>query len=103
MAQMEPIRMSLRDALRIPASDVTDEVVYHDRRRLLAAFAASPTLLLAGCSDAAPPPPAGTNEELTRYADVTSYNNFYEFGSGKADPSHAAKTLRTKPWHVLVG
>jgi sulfoxide reductase catalytic subunit YedY len=112
---MEPIRMSLRDALRIPASDVTDEVVYHDRRRLLAAFAASPTLLLAGCSDAARTARthrgharAGeggfrTNEELTRYADVTSYNNFYEFGSGKADPSHAAKTLRTKPWHVLVG
>jgi sulfoxide reductase catalytic subunit YedY len=109
--------MSLRDALRIPASQITDETVYADRRRLLAAFVASPALALAGCTEAAPPPPPSkvtitpeqaksgfrTNEPLTRYEDVTSYNNFYEFGSGKADPSQARKTLRTKPWRVLVG
>ena len=107
--------MSLRDALRIPAAEITDETVYRDRRRLLAAFAASP-LLLSGCSEAAPPPPSKTvvtpaqaksgfrtDEELTRYEDVTTYNNFYEFGSGKADPSQARKTLRTKPWTVIVG
>lgn len=109
--------MSLRDALRIRACEITDEAVYADRRRLLAAFAASPALALAGCSEAAPPPPPSkvaispeqaksgfrTSEELTRYEDVTSYNNFYEFGSGKADPSQARKTLRTTPWRVLVG
>ena len=50
--------MSLRDALRIPSSEITDEAVYRDRRRLLAAFAAVPGLGLAGCSDAAPPPPS---------------------------------------------
>ncbi|KGQ19405.1 putative sulfite oxidase subunit YedY [Lysobacter dokdonensis DS-58] len=108
--------MSLRDALRIPASEITDEAVYADRRRLLAAFAATPALALAGCSEAAPPPPPSkvaitpeqaksgfrTTEELTRYEDVTSYNNFYEFGSGKADPSQARKTLRTRPWRVIV-
>jgi sulfoxide reductase catalytic subunit YedY len=109
--------MTLRDALKIPASRITDESVYIDRRRLLAAFAAAPTLALSGCSDAAPPPPPSktivtpaqaasgfrTTEELTRFEDATSYNNFYEFGSGKADPSQARKTLRTTPWHVLVG
>ena len=108
--------MSLRDALRIPSAMITDEAVYHDRRRLLAAFAAAPALSLAGCADAEPPPAAKititpaqaksgfrTSEELTRYADVTSYNNFYEFGTGKVDPSNAAKTLRTRPWSVAVG
>ena len=108
--------MTLRDALNIPASQITDESVYADRRRLLAAFAAVPTLALSGCTQAEPPPPSKTiltpaqaktgfrtDEELTRYEDATTYNNFYEFGSGKADPSHAKKTLRTKPWHVLVG
>ena len=109
--------MNLLESLRIPAREITDEAVYRDRRRLLAAFAASPALALSGCSDASPPPPPSkvsitpeqarsgfrTNEELTRYEDVTSYNNFYEFGTGKADPSHAPKTLRTKPWQVAVG
>ena len=109
--------MNLLESLRIPAREITDEAVYRDRRRLLAAFAASPALALSGCSDASPPPPPSkvsitpeqarsgfrTNEELTRHEDVTTYNNFYEFGTGKADPSRAAKTLHTKPWHVTVG
>ena len=101
---------------RIAASQITDESVYRDRRRLLAAFAASPLLAtLPGCAEAEPPPPpkttisaadakAGfsTREELTRYEDITTYNNFYEFGTDKGDPSRAAKTLRTSPWTVAV-
>ncbi|KRA74297.1 sulfoxide reductase catalytic subunit YedY [Lysobacter sp. Root667] len=108
--------MSLRDAFTLPASEITDEAVYRERRRLLAAFAAAPALGLAGCADAEPPPapkttitPAQaasgfrTDETLTRYEDITSYNNFYEFGTGKADPGKAPKTLRTKPWTVAIG
>ena len=109
--------MSLRDALRIPAAEITDEAVYRDRRRLLAAIAAAPALSLAGCAESAPPPPASnvrispeqaragfvTDEVKTSYQDVTTYNNFYEFGTGKSDPSRAAKTLQTSPWSVAVG
>ena len=109
--------MSLRDALRIPAAEITDEAVYRDRRRLLAVMAAAPALSLAGCAESAPPPPASnvrispeqaragfvTDEVKTSYQDVTTYNNFYEFGTGKSDPSRAAKTLQTSPWSVAVG
>jgi methionine sulfoxide reductase catalytic subunit len=107
--------MSLRDALRIPAAEITDEAVYRQRRQLLCALAATPALALSGCAGAEPPAAPktaitpdqarsgfGTSEELTRYADVTSYNNFYEFGTGKTDPSTARKTLRTSPWSVTV-
>ncbi|MDL5364881.1 protein-methionine-sulfoxide reductase catalytic subunit MsrP [Xanthomonas sp. NCPPB 2654] len=107
--------MSLRDALNIPSREITDEAVYRDRRRLLQALALLPTIGLAGCADAEPPAPPKTvvtpeqarsgfrtSEELTRYEDVTSYNNFYEFGTDKTDPSKAAKTLRTAPWSVKV-
>jgi sulfoxide reductase catalytic subunit YedY len=107
--------MSLRDALRIPGHEITDEGVYRNRRRLLGALAVAP-LAAAGCSRAEPPPPAGrpvdaararsgfgTAEERTTWADATTYNNFYEFGTGKADPSRAPKTLRTRPWSVAVG
>jgi methionine sulfoxide reductase catalytic subunit len=108
--------MSLRDALRIPSSAITDESVHRERRRLLAAFAAAPALALNGCAEAEPPPPPKTaitaaqassgfrtDEELTGFGDVTTYNNFYEFGTRKDDPSNAAKTLRTRPWSVAVG
>ncbi|MBB6365776.1 protein-methionine-sulfoxide reductase catalytic subunit MsrP [Xanthomonas sp. PPL139] len=107
--------MSLRDALSVPSREITDEAVYRDRRRLLQVLALTPVAGLVGCADAEPPAPPKTvvtpeqarsgfrtNEELTRYEDVTSYNNFYEFGTDKTDPSKAAKTLRTSPWSVKV-
>jgi sulfoxide reductase catalytic subunit YedY len=101
---------------RIRPSEITEEAVHRDRRRLLAAVAASPLLGgLSACAGAEPPPPPkatisaadakagfGTREELTRYEDVTSYNNFYEFGTDKGDPSRAAKTLRISPWSMAV-
>ena len=43
------------------------------------------------------------DESLTAYADVTGYNNFYEFGTGKEDPARNAHTLVTRPWTVKVG
>jgi len=45
---------------------------------------------------------AGKDDELTPYEDVTRYNNFYEFGTGKEDPSREAGRLRTRPWSVAV-
>ena len=44
----------------------------------------------------------GTAERLTPYDDVTSYNNFYEFGTSKSDPARNAHTLKTDPWSVVV-
>ena len=43
-----------------------------------------------------------TMEKPTPYADVTSYNNFYEFGTDKADPEKNAGTLKVRPWTVVV-
>ncbi len=107
--------MSFRDAFKLPSSQITDEAVYRDRRRLLQVVALTPALGVAGCAEADPPPPPKTvvtpaqarsgfrtAEELTRLEDVTSYNNFYEFGTDKTDPSKAAKTLKLSPWTVKV-
>ena len=45
---------------------------------------------------------AGTLEALTRYEHASSYNNFYEFGTDKADPAAKAQALHTRPWTVSV-
>jgi sulfoxide reductase catalytic subunit YedY len=45
---------------------------------------------------------AVTMEKITDYKDAASYNNFYEFGTDKADPSKNAHTLVTKPWSVAI-
>ena len=102
----------------LPASSITPEPVYRARRRLIGAGLAAPLLAAAGCGDrggggestaaAGATPGEGAAggtpaDELTTLQDVTSYNNFYEFGSGKADPGRNAHTLRPSPWAVVVG
>jgi sulfoxide reductase catalytic subunit YedY len=104
------------------ASDITPRGVYEERRVLLQRMAAGAAgALLAGWAgrDAlaqvqrpgqlAPLPGARsavpgalTMEKLTAYGDVTSYNNFYEFGTDKSDPARAAGSLKTRPWTVAV-
>ena len=97
-------------------SEVTDYSVYLQRRRFietsargLGLAAIAPSLLLSACSDAAPPKTddavnglAQPRDELTPYKDVTSYNNFYEFGLDKSDPAELAKHFKVKPWTVRV-
>ena len=46
--------------------------------------------------------PFGTDEAQTPYRDVTTYNNYYEFGTNKADPAANAGTFRTRPWTVKL-
>lgn len=43
-----------------------------------------------------------TDEPANSYRDVTTYNNFYEFGQGKSDPARNAGTLHTRPWTIKV-
>jgi sulfoxide reductase catalytic subunit YedY len=86
----------------IPYSAVTPKSVYLNRRRFLAG-----ALGLAGGASAATrlsavKSPLSTTEKPTPYQDVTSYNNFYEFGTSKSDPAHNAKNLRTIPWTISI-
>jgi len=48
-------------------------------------------------------PGAMSMDKPTRSQDASSYNNFYEFGTDKADPARNAHTLKTTPWAVEVG
>ncbi len=42
------------------------------------------------------------SDKLTAYKDVTTYNNFYEFGTNKEDPAQNAGSLKTRPWTITV-
>lgn len=99
--------MLIRRAPDIRPSEITPRSVYLRRRELIAAAAA---VGLAGGfaarTQAAPLQAAksafSTDEPLTPYEDVTSYNNFYEFGTDKADPKRHAHQLTTSPWTVKI-
>ncbi len=53
-------------------------------------------------TDAPASGPYNTDEELTPFEDVTTYNNFYEFGTGKDDPARNARDFSIEPWTVEV-
>jgi methionine sulfoxide reductase catalytic subunit len=99
--------MLIRNSRGIPSSEITPKHVYLTRRTLLAGVAG---LLGAGTvtGDAAAEPlsaspsPFSTDEKRTSLKDVTSYNNFYEFGVGKDDPARNAGALTAKPWTVKI-
>ena len=78
-------------------SDVTPQAAFLNRRQLIAGAAAGFGLAgVAGASNA--------QEALTpnSWEDITQYNNFYEFGTGKTDPSEYAGELTTTPWTVEI-
>jgi methionine sulfoxide reductase catalytic subunit len=92
---------------KIPSSEITPEAVYLNRRaflRLGAAGAVGATIACRPESGAAADVAADDlQDRLTPYEDVTTYNNFYEYGTDKSDPArHAPGLLKPRPWTVVV-
>nr|MDH4412203.1 mononuclear molybdenum enzyme YedY [Rhizobium sp.] len=97
----------------IAESAITPKSLYLRRREFigaaaggLAAAAALPSI--AGAAQltvplTAKPSAYKVDDKLTSKEDVTSYNNFYEFGTGKEDPAKNAGSLNTRPWTIEVG
>ncbi|MBL4747889.1 MAG: protein-methionine-sulfoxide reductase catalytic subunit MsrP [Magnetovibrio sp.] len=110
--------IKVRKPWSLDERDVTPEALFKQRRRFLKtgvaalagglaggllssqAFAAWPEAgdMLSGINKTAFDP----GEDLTPFDQVSSYNNFYEFGTGKDDPVYAAKDFQSKPWTVEI-
>ncbi len=97
-------------AMKILPSHITPQAIYAGRRQwlkqcglglggaLLSPFAVATGPSLPGVVHT----PYGRGEKLTSLEDITSYNNFYEFGTDKEDPAQHAGSLRTRPWTIIV-
>jgi methionine sulfoxide reductase catalytic subunit len=104
--------MLIRRPSDIAPSEITPREVHLRRRDFLAGAAAlglvpGLSALLSGKAQAAPlaaaaSPLSTTDEDKSKLADITSYNNFYEFGTDKGDPARHAHRLTTKPWRVKI-
>ena len=86
-------------------SDVTPKAQFLQRRTLLAGIGASAALgaLPAQAKIAARPSAYSTDAKPNTFEEITTYNNFYEFGWDKSDPARHAGKLRTDPWSVEIG
>ena len=119
--------MLIRKPNKFKYSEITPEPIYRQRRELVKAAVAL-GLLPAGIGRTqglgpyppehsrartspfpedgklvdVTPWPSSLDAEPTAFEDVTGYNNYYEFGTGKTDPARNAHTLVTDPWTVTV-
>ena len=117
--------MLIRRAPDIRSSEITDERVYLRRRDFIrlaggCAVATAASSLLAACGgesrlqasavpapgqtplDNVKPKVVNTDERLNSFEDITSYNNFYEFGTGKNDPKRYAGRMKINPWRLKI-
>jgi sulfoxide reductase catalytic subunit YedY len=116
--------MSFRKFPEPRPSDITPQAIYERRREVLKLLGLAIPGLLVGCSpdsngQTAQTAPAAidtrlpaltiakrgafsTTEAQTSYNDATHYNNFYEFGTSKADPARNSARFKPQPWSVEI-
>ena len=107
--------MLIRKQTDIRFSEITSESTYFNRRSVIAGLAAAglvgtvraaPANLAAGTGQeklpSITPGPFSTDEPPNSYEDITTYNNYYEFGTGKDDPHRNSGDFRPEPWTVRV-
>ena len=106
--------MLIRTRPDILPSEITPPQLYARRREFLQAGAALAVAAGLGVLGASVPARAAaklasvrksalsTTDEQTPYKDITTYNNYYEFGTDKDEPADNAHTLKTRPWTVAV-
>jgi sulfoxide reductase catalytic subunit YedY len=98
--------------LRLPrtlSSDLTSEALYYSRRQWLAAVGlASVSALVTSPARSQDRWPQGkrgsfdTDEKPNTFREITTYNNFYEFGTDKSDPAESSGSFQPRPWTVRV-
>ncbi|OYY59141.1 MAG: mononuclear molybdenum enzyme YedY, partial [Hydrogenophilales bacterium 28-61-11] len=103
--------MLIRHPDTLLPSEITPPEIYRARRRFMQGIGALAAGTALGTMDDAH---AGLkldgvrasaykfDEARTPFKDVTTYNNFYEFGTGKGDPAENAGSLRTRPWTLAI-
>ena len=100
--------MTRNDRSTPQPSEITPHDVYLDRRRLIAGLAAGLLGFGSGPAFATTQlkytrnPRFSASETANSFEDITTYNNFYEFGTSKDDPARRAGAFRPTPWSVAV-
>ena len=84
-------------------SEITPEKVYNKRREFVKSLGLGLGSLTLSTLPRLNQSYANTDlSKLTSYEDVTTYNNYYEFGTGKSDPYIKSQSFKTQPWNISI-
>lgn len=104
------IRMTQSLGPKISSSEITPRDIYLSRRHFIEGALATGAAMAASTALSAPAPLSFSQNTFPKPSDIvtdralaTSYNNFYEFGTSKADPARNAGALITRPWTIEIG
>ena len=89
---------------KIKYSEITPEKIYNRRREFIKRFGITTGSLIIG-QNIINTANASTNnleKKITEYRYITTYNNYYEFGTRKSDPVEKSQNFKTKPWEITV-
>lgn len=92
--------MAYRYKSDLSLKDVLPETIFLNRRQLCLGAGAFLSGNIWGQAKAAVSP--APNEKPNSFEQITNYNNYYEFGTGKGDPAKYAGALQTKPWSIKI-
>lgn len=95
--------MARRWTNTLTPADVTPKAAFMNRRQIMAGLGGMAGLAgLGGMPGQAQAQDQGSALEVNSWEDVTTYCNYYEFGTGKGDPAKYAGSLTTSPWSVKI-
>ena len=83
-------------------SEITPEKIYKNRRSFIKSIGLGASSLAISTIPFANKSLANERDKLTEYRYVTTYNNYYEFGTGKSDPAERSEKFKTTPWDVVI-
>jgi sulfoxide reductase catalytic subunit YedY len=87
---------------KINYSEVTPEKIYNNRRFFIKSLGLGVSSIAMTALPLINNANSNEDNELTSYKDITTYNNYYEFGTAKGDPYKYAENFKTNPWNITI-
>ena len=87
---------------KIKYSEITPEKIYNNRRSFIKSIGFGTGLIASNSFTFLNNALANSESKLTSYKYITTYNNYYEFGTAKGDPYKNAQDFKTEPWNISI-
>ena len=87
---------------KINYSEVTPEKIYNNRRFFIKSLGLGVSSIAMTALPLINNANSNEDNKLTSYKDITTYNNYYEFGTAKGDPYKYAQNFKTNPWNITI-
>jgi sulfoxide reductase catalytic subunit YedY len=87
---------------KIKYSEITPEKIYNNRRSFIKSVSIGASSIALSSLPFTSKAASDKKNNITSYKDITTYNNYYEFGTSKSDPYKNSQDFKTDPWNISI-